>query len=149
MTTNGEGRKNRSKTGEKPGGPRLVEQAHGGMLWQGGHPNPTAGPGRPPSELRARMRGSLEERLAVVEEIADDPDARPADRIRALELLARFGIGQAHEVSGPDGEPVVIDEWKSNIRAELLASIRRLGPERFVRVLQQELDEESAYSTRP
>ncbi|HUP01023.1 MAG TPA: hypothetical protein VM737_05815 [Gemmatimonadota bacterium] len=84
-----------------------------------------------------------------MEEIADDPDARPADRIRALELLARFGIGQAHEVSGPDGEPVVIDEWKSNIRAELLASIRRLGPERFVRVLQQELDEESAYSTRP
>ena len=84
------------KPGENPG-PELTEQAHGGALWQGGHPKPTPGPGRPPSELRARMRGSLAERLHVAEEIADDPDARPADRLAALAFLARYGLGRVDD----------------------------------------------------
>ena len=80
------------KPGDNPG-PQLIEQPHGGALWQGGHPNPTPGPGRPPAELRARMRGSLAERLHVAEEIADDPEVRPTDRLAALAFLARYGLG--------------------------------------------------------
>lgn len=90
-------------------GPKLVEQAHGGAILQGGNPGNKGGPGRPPSALRERMRGSLEERLKVLEEIADDSDSRPADRIRAVEVLARYGLGSAHELSGPDQQPMRID----------------------------------------
>ena len=69
----------------------LVPQPHGGALASGGYQGNRGG--RPPSEFRRRMRGSLEERLHVAEEIADDPDGRPADRIRALEFFAKYGLG--------------------------------------------------------
>lgn len=68
----------------------LVPQAHGGALKPGG--DGVSG-GRPPSELRARLRGSLDSRVAILEEIADRPDASPSDRINAISLLARYGLG--------------------------------------------------------
>ena len=69
----------------------LVPQPHGGALASGGYQGNRGG--RPPSQFRRRMRGSLEERLHIAEEIADDPDGRPADRIRALEFFAKYGLG--------------------------------------------------------
>ena len=32
-------------------------------------------------------------RLAILEEIADDADTSPSDRIRAIDLLAKYGLG--------------------------------------------------------
>lgn len=48
-----------------------------------------------PSELRERLRGSLKERIGIVETIADDSDASDADRLRALEFLAKHGLSDA------------------------------------------------------
>jgi hypothetical protein len=57
-------------------------------------PGNTPGTGRPPSELRARLRGSFEKRIQVLEAFADgDVDCSPSDRLRAIELLARYGLG--------------------------------------------------------
>ena len=64
-----------------------------GALLPGGMPGNAGGPGRPPSELRERLRGSFADRLAILEEIADDADTSPSDRIRAIDLLAKYGLG--------------------------------------------------------
>lgn len=92
------------------GKPAQVRQPHGGALYAGGVPGHRGGPGRPPSVLRELLRGSFAERLAVLEAIADGqpvvrvrlPDgtetetlvsASPADRLRALDLMAKYGLG--------------------------------------------------------
>ena len=49
----------------------LVPQQHGGAL-RVGNPGNRGGPGRPRSALRERLRGSLDERVGVLEEIADE-----------------------------------------------------------------------------
>jgi hypothetical protein len=66
--------------------------AHGGGLLRQGGTN-RGGPGRPPSAVKAAMREAIDERLHILEAIADDPRTPPRDRIRALELLARYGLG--------------------------------------------------------
>ena len=89
-----------SQAGNSSGAlPALVPQPHGGALYSGGMPGHTGGSGRPRSALRARLRGSLEARVSVLEEIADSPDADPADRIRAVDVLARYGLGAATDVT--------------------------------------------------
>lgn len=79
--------------------PALVPQAHGGAVYSGGVPRHRGGPGRPPSALRERLRGSFEDRVTVLEEIADDEAADPQDRIRAVDTLAKYGIGTLREIS--------------------------------------------------
>jgi hypothetical protein len=73
--------------------PELIAQDHGGALLSGGKPGNKGGSGRPPSELRRRLRSSLDKRIAVAEEIADDDTRRAADRLRAIDLLAKYGLG--------------------------------------------------------
>ena len=70
----------------------LVPQPHGGALLRGRGDWPGAG-GRPPSEVRKAMRLALEDRLTVLADIADNPASNAGDRIRALEVLARYGLG--------------------------------------------------------
>ncbi len=82
---------------EKPF-PALVPQPHGGALYRGGVPGNRGG-WKPPSALRARLRGSLDERVSVLEEIADDTTAAPGDRIRAVDVLAKYGLGAATELT--------------------------------------------------
>jgi hypothetical protein len=53
--------------------------------------------------IRERCRGSFEDRIRVLEEIADDPEQSSADRLRALDLLAKYGLGTQQQYSGPDG----------------------------------------------
>ena len=103
-----------------------------------GNPGNGGGKGQPPSELRARLRGSFADRQHIAEEIADgvptvrtrivlrdllphvtcpncgdhlEPrdkasveievttSASNKDRLGALELLAKYGLGQLREVS--------------------------------------------------
>src|SRR5438445_158952 len=66
--------------------PALIPQAHGGALYAGGVAGHVGGSGRPSSALRERLRGSFQERVKVLEEIADDAQADPQDRIRALDV---------------------------------------------------------------
>ncbi len=49
--------------------------------------------------MRERLRGSFEDRVTVLEQIADDEAADPQDRIRAVDTLAKYGIGTLREVS--------------------------------------------------
>ena len=108
------------KSGKKSGGVELVVQPHGGAIRKGSAPGNTPGTGMPPSELRRRMRGSLEQRLEIAEEIADDEKQRPSDRLKALEFLARYGLGAA--------EGIDKDAVRGKVR-ETLEAIRDTVPE--------------------
>lgn len=138
-------KKSAKKAGQKAGktvGP-IVRQPHGGAIYQGAPANPVAGTGRPPSELRARLRGTMADRIGVVESIADgEPmqkmtvpllsvmqhvrcpkcgegmktiskdiveimsltivakvSASPRDRLSAIDLAAKYGLGTKDEIS--------------------------------------------------
>lgn len=99
--------------------PALVPQLHGGALLKGGLPGHVGGTGRPSSVLRERLRGSFQDRVKVLEEIADDAQADPQDRIRALDVLAKYGLGVTRELS--------VDEVRDRLR-ETVALIRRALP---------------------
>lgn len=124
------GEKNRKKpsgnAGDKPG--PLVPQEHGGAIFQGAAPaeSRVAGTGRPRSELRRRMRGTLDERYKVVEDaLQDDSGTSFADKMRALEWLARFGLGEQANYDPElvaelwaSVEPLLEDEEKERVRAQ-------------------------------
>ena len=89
---------------------KSVARIHKGPFVPGPDPRRGRGPkpgapnaGRPPAVIRERCRGSFEDRIVVLEEIADDPKANAGDRIRALDLLGKYGLGTQQQISGPDG----------------------------------------------
>jgi len=63
---------------------------NGGKLRRGG-PNGGAG-GRPPSEIREKLRGGAYKRIKELERIADSADSE-ADRLRAIDLMLKYGVG--------------------------------------------------------
>lgn len=67
---------------------------NGGMLWAGPAKNVVAGTGRPKSEIRQRLRGSMAERIAILEDIADSGE-KDSDRVKAIGMMARYGLGEA------------------------------------------------------
>ena len=73
----------------------------------GGNPGNRGGSGRPPSKIRAAMRESLDARIVIAEAIADDGDASPADRLRALDLLAKYGLGTTTTSTDVDGNDAI------------------------------------------
>ena len=77
--------------------------ANGGTLLAGGMPGNKGG-GRPPSAIRERCRGSFAERIPILEEIADDVDLRPQDRVKAIDVLAKYG-GVDKLALTPDEQP--------------------------------------------
>lgn len=83
--------------------PTLIPQPGGrGALLSGGIPgNPgnTQPVGRPASAIRARLRGSFEERIPVAEAIADSPTETSEARLKAVDLLGKYGLGQVKELS--------------------------------------------------
>lgn len=68
---------------------------------QGGIPGHEGAFGRVPAELREHLRGSAAERIKVLEQIADNPKTTPRDRMQAIDLLFRYGLGPvtSHDVS--------------------------------------------------
>ena len=101
----------------------LVAQPNGGALLSGGRAGNRGGTGRPSNALRERLRGSLDERVAVLEEIADNPDASDRDRIKAVDVLAKYGLGTVREVT--------VEDVREKLRTTL-------------ELLRQELDEDQA-----
>ncbi len=104
---------------------KLVPQRHGGALLTGGKPGNKGG-GRTPSELRALMRKPLAKLLKVVKRIAEAEDTqtvtcpkceekfeatswvKASDKLKAVDLLARYGIGTCKEVEH-QGVTVILD----------------------------------------
>jgi hypothetical protein len=70
MTTPAKTNGKKQEKQKKPG-TRMVAQPHGGAIYQGAPANPVPGTGRPPSFLRDRLTGSFEQRVEVLEAIAD------------------------------------------------------------------------------
>lgn len=83
------------------------EGRNGGRLRRG-NPGNKGGLGRTPSEIRQKLRGSFADRVKVCEKIADDPKASPSDRLRALDLLAKYGLGTTITETDTDGNDVTI-----------------------------------------
>lgn len=98
------------KSVEKSAGELRVPKHGRGAIRAGSKPGNTPGTGRPPSEIRARLRGSLDARIRIAEEIADDDTASHADRLRALDFLAKYGMGTTvteTDATGATAEKVI------------------------------------------
>jgi hypothetical protein len=105
-----------NKPGRKPG--RLERQEHGGALLRGG----TIGPGRPSSAVRKACTLAFEQRIAVLTAIADGTeDASPSDRIKAIDVLGKYGLGTKQEIAGDPDNPVGLELI---VRREAHPSIR-------------------------
>ncbi len=96
--------------------PAKIPQPHGGALYAGGVPGHRGGPGAPPSVLRERLRGSFENRIGALEQIADGealvktraPDGKETetlvsasvpDRLKAIDTMAKYGLGTTKELT--------------------------------------------------
>lgn len=131
-----------------------VPQPHGGALIPGaggGRENGQLG-GRPPSELRRRLRDAADRRIEVLEEIADGIVKIPVvgacekcghqhsaekmgitdivkaavsanDRKAAIEVMLRFGIGTNDEIS------VVSPDVQSRLDMQAARFVAELPPE--------------------
>ena len=62
--------------------------------------------GRPPSAIRAAMRESLDARLHILAEIADDASKTPIERMKALDMLGKYGMGTTVTETDSDGKDV-------------------------------------------
>ena len=102
----------------------LIPQEHGGALRRGNPGN--KGGGRTPNEIRALMRQPLAKLLPIITDIAEAKDIQEVtcphcnekhevvswlkarEKLQAVDLLARYGIGTRQEVE-TTGITVVID----------------------------------------
>ena len=82
----------------KPDGTWLEPGPNGGYLLRQG----SSGKAAHAAALRRGMRGSLAERLHVASQILDDDKASNRDKLQALELLARYGLGQRQDRIDPE-----------------------------------------------
>jgi hypothetical protein len=105
---------------------QLIPQPHGGALRHGGPGG--GGSGRPPSAIRELVRGSFEERFRILESIADDPDADRSDRLKAVDLLGKYGGIVA-------GAAMNEDDVRVRLKMTLLAVSDELSEEDAARVL--------------
>lgn len=135
-------RKAVQKRGTK-GGVALIPQKHGGALLAGGQKGQTPGTGRPPSAIRHALRQSFDQRLKILETIADgmavqtlkSPSGKEtamkisadvADRIKAIDMLAKYGLGTTKEVSVEavrDRVARTLDVIRAQVAPKLAASI--------------------------
>ena len=97
---------------------------------QGTGPLPGApNAGRPPSAVREAMRLAAAQRVPVLEAIADDPKAAAGDRIRAVDTLAKHGLGQMVEIG--------MDDVRGRLRETLVLLRDRLPADEFDALLPQ------------
>lgn len=116
------------------------------MIRHGSLPGTNAGgTGRPPSVLRERLRGSFAERVATLEQIADGAavqkvkidgketdtliSADVPDRLKAIDMMAKYGLGTHKEVT--------VEDVRERLSRTLLIIRDEFGdqPEKMARVL--------------
>lgn len=98
----------------------LVHLGRNRGLLKIGNPGNRGGIGRPPALVRERLRGSFEQRVTILEEIADDPTVAPSDRIRAIDLMGKYGIGQIRELG--------VDEVRDKLQTTVAIIRETLAP---------------------
>jgi hypothetical protein len=69
------------------------------------------------------MRVAAAQRVPVLEAIADNPEANDGDRIRAVDTLAKHGLGQMIEIG--------MDDVQRRLRATLVLLSETLPEETF------------------
>lgn len=131
------GKSNEKSSGKSRGKSRRapVPQPHGGALVPAAGRGPAPGApnaGRPPSAVRALLRESFAARVPLAEAIADDAALPAAERLRALDLLARYGLGTTREVS--------TEEVRARL-SDTIAAVRQLLPESHAETLLTRLRE--------
>lgn len=155
MVARRKGKPRKKKAGRKAG-TNLVPQEHGGAINQGAPAHPVAGSGRPQSAVRAVLREAYEDRIPFLRALADGKpitlrtatsskhaDGKRtveskkrvftpgiADRLAAMEQLARYGIGTTKEVS--------VDAVKAKVEA-MLGVLKLKLPEELYKELLPEL----------
>jgi hypothetical protein len=93
-------RQEREENTDEKTGSRVVPMPHGGAVRTGGNPGNKGGTGRPPNEIRARMREGLSAALDLVDKMMEEPDQlSPAQKLQMVDLLARYGIGAKVDVT--------------------------------------------------
>src|SRR5690242_19310454 len=74
---------------------------------RGRGPNPGApGAGRPPDAVRAACREAFADRVPMLAELADI--GMPDVRLRALDMLARYGLGSSFTIEPADAQTGVV-----------------------------------------
>ncbi len=110
--------------------PGKIPGANGGTLNAGGTPGNSGGKpgrsGRPPQWLRDRAFDLFWELLPVLEAIADDTGARARDRIRAVDVLGKYGAGSLQGIS--------VDDVQERMEATMEVIRRRTAPEQFAAI---------------
>ena len=102
-----------------------VEQPHGGALKSGGTPGNAGGLGRPPSAIRTYCRGSFEQRIPILEAIADGViEAGPKERIRAIDVLAKYG--GVDKIAITEAEQPVAPKSGRELAAEYLKRLEQV-----------------------
>lgn len=115
-------KKSPRKTPKAPKPGELVKPAHGkGLLRHGSEPGGPPGPGRPASEIRKRLRGSFEERIQILEEIADGKEQSAPDRMKAIDLMGKYGLGTTKEIT--------VEHVRDKLKATIAAITESLPPE--------------------
>jgi hypothetical protein len=122
-------RRNGKKLAAKLPVPAKQPQPHGGAIYNGGVPGHAGAGGRPPSAIKATARDLFDARLPKLARIADTAE-RDGDRIRAIEVLGRFGLDMSLSVRDV-GQ--ALDETAAEIRRSLpddqaSALIERIRP---------------------
>lgn len=131
--------------------PAKIRQAHGGALFTGGNPGNKGGTGRPPSAIREQLRGSFAERIAVLERFADGAmpltgkcakcgheelatianvlPVEASDRLRAIDMLAKYGLGTLKEVS--------VENVRERVQGTLAVIRKHASPEQAAAIISE------------
>lgn len=83
-----------------------IAMPHGGAVWRGKAPNHKPGPGRPPKDIRRKMRWLLDKRClpALRKYLEENYNDIPPDLLlKMVDRLSAHGMPTQLEVSGPDG----------------------------------------------
>lgn len=104
-----------------------VSPLTGATIPLGAHPGNTGGKpgrsGRPKDKVRAALALAGAKRISVLRSIADgqDPDAKPGDRIKAVDVMLKYGLGVEH--------PISHDDIRGRLRATIDLIRRDLPPD--------------------
>jgi hypothetical protein len=118
---------------EKPVAGTLVPARNGGQIRHGSQPGTNGpGPGRPKTETRELLRDNFHANLPRLQDLIADETTSASDRIRAMDLQAKYGLGALQGV--PDEvvhaklqatidviEALVPDDILPNLLAQLQA----------------------------
>jgi hypothetical protein len=116
--TNGKGRPRPKPTGKTPGG-KLVPQAHGGAIRQGGNPGNVGGTGRPKDELREKFIGlAVGKGVPFLDRLLDGKI-----RIRLVHVCEHCG----KKATEPRSD-VELEELVNGIRASVDQRLKALDP---------------------